>query len=143
MPVGWQSEDKIGIGIIGLQFPPIEVRRISRLTGYEVNVALPDSLYEQQRDVVVDSARVEQDSLLARTALAVPLDEIEQEAYTRIDSTMTLYEAYKPKGFLVRFIEDDESNSEKKRGTTRKRGGANGRFGSVPICGSIARMGGT
>ena len=122
LPVGWQSEDKIGVGIIGLQFPPIEVRRISRLTGYEVNVALPDSLYEQQRDVVVDSARVEQDSLLARTALAVPLDEIEQEAYTRIDSTMTLYEAYKPKGFLARFIEDDESKSGKKKRDNKKKG---------------------
>ncbi len=31
--------------------------------------------------MVVDSARVEQDSLLARTVLAVPLDDIEQEAY--------------------------------------------------------------
>ena len=123
LPVGWQSEDEIGIGIIGLQFPTIEVQRISRLTGYEVNVALPDSLYEQRREVVVDSARVERDSLLARTALAVPLDEIEQEAYARIDSAMTLYEAYKPKGFLARFIEDDEKNGEKERTEKPKKKG--------------------
>ena len=31
--------------------------------------------------MVVGSARVEQESLLARTVLAVPLDDIEQEAY--------------------------------------------------------------
>lgn len=123
LPVGWQSEDEIGIGIIGLQFLPIEVQRISRLTGYEVNVALPDSLYEQQREVVVDSARVERDSLLAKTALAVPLDEIEREAYARIDSAMTLYEAYKPKGFLARFIEDDDENGKKEStGKAKKKG---------------------
>ena len=122
LPVGWQSDDKIGIGIIGLQFPPIEVQRVSRLTGYEVNVALPDSLYEQRESLVVDSVRVAQDSLLMRTALAVPLDASEQAAYARIDSAMTLYEAYKPKGFLARFIEDDAKKDEKKSEKKGKKG---------------------
>ncbi len=112
LPVGYQSDVNIEIGMIGLQFPPIKGQRVSRLTGYEVNVALPDSLYEQDRIVVVDSARVEQDSLLAQTGLVVPLDDIEQEAYARIDSTMTLDKAYEPKGFLARFVKEDE---EKKK----------------------------
>ncbi len=114
LPVGYQSDMNIEIGMIGLQFPPIKRQRVSRLTGYEVNVALPDSLYEQDRIVVVDSARVEQDSLLAQTGLAVPLDDIEQEAYARIDSTMTLDKAYEPKGFLARFVKDDEEDKKKK-----------------------------
>ena len=113
LPVGYQSDVNIEIGMIGLQFPPIKGQRVSRLTGYEVNVALPDSLYEQDRIVVVDSARVEQDSLLVRTALAVPLDDIEQEAYARIDSTMTLDKAYEPKGFLARFVREDEEEKKK------------------------------
>lgn len=113
LPVGYQSDVNVEIGMIGLQFPPIKGQRVSRLTGYEVNVALPDSLYEQDRIVVVDSARVEQDSLLVRIALAVPLDDIEQEAYARIDSTMTLDKAYEPKGFLARFVREDEEEKKK------------------------------
>ena len=120
LPVGYQSDVNIEVGIVGLQFPPIKGQRVSRLTGYEVNVALPDSLYEQDRIVVVDSVRVEQDSLLARTALAVPLDDIEQEAYARIDSTMTLDKAYEPEGFLARFVKDDEEEKKKKSEKNKK-----------------------
>ena len=116
LPVGYQSAVTIEIGMIGLQFPPIKGQRVSRLTGYEINVPLPDSMYERRRRVVVDSARVEQDSLLAKTALSVPLSEIEQEAYVRIDSTMTLNKVFKPKGFLARFIDDDDDNGGGRRG---------------------------
>lgn len=115
LPVGYQSDVNVEIGMIGLQFPPIKGQRVSRLTGYEVNVALPDSLYEQDRMVVVDSARVEQDSLLVQTGLAVPLDDIEQEAYARIDSTMTLDKAYEPTGFLARFVKDDDEKKKSEK----------------------------
>ena len=121
LPVGYQSDVNVEIGMIGLQFPPVKRQRVSRLTGYEVNVALPDSLYEQDRMVMVDSARVEQDSLLVQTALAVPLEDIEQEAYTRIDSTMTLDKVYRPKGFLARFIEDDEEREKNEKDGKKKR----------------------
>ncbi len=115
LPVGYQSDVNVEVGMIGLQFPPFKRQRVSRLTGYEVNVALPDSLYEEDRIVVVDSARVEQDSLLVQTGLAVPLDDIEQEAYARIDSTMTLDKAYEPKGFLARFVKDDDEDKKNKK----------------------------
>ena len=49
LPVGYQSDVNIEIGMIGLQFPPIKGQRVSRLTGYEVNVVLPDSLYQTAR----------------------------------------------------------------------------------------------
>ncbi|MYB59105.1 MAG: carboxypeptidase-like regulatory domain-containing protein [Gemmatimonadetes bacterium] len=114
LPVGYQSDVNVEVGMIGLQFPPFKRQRVSRLTGYEVNVALPDSLYDQDR-IVVDSVRVEQDSLLVQTALAVPLDDIEQEAYARIDSTMTLDKAYEPKGFLARFVKDDEEKEKSEK----------------------------
>ena len=142
LPVGYQSDVNAEIGMIGLQFPPIKRQRVSRLTGYEVNVALPDSLYEQDRMVVVDSVRVEQDSLLAQTALAVPLEDIEQEAYARIDSTMTLDKAYQPTGFLARFIKDDEEDEKKKIRRRMARRGASCHFRPNPMCGSIAWMAG-
>lgn len=116
LPVGMQQEINIEVGMPGLQFPPFRGRRISRLTGYEVNVELPDSIFERRRSVVVDSVRVERDSLLSRTALAVPLHEIEQEAYARIDSTLTLQKAFKPTGLLARFIKFDDEEKGKKSG---------------------------
>ncbi len=121
-PVGLQQTLHIEIGMPGLEFPRISGRRISRLTGYEVNVDLPDSLYERRAKVVMDSARVEQDSLLTQTALAVPLDEIEQAAYTHIDSTMTLHKAFKPKGLLARFIKLEEDGRREKPQKQKKHG---------------------
>ncbi len=129
-PVGMQQELSVEIGIPGLQFPRFSGRRISRLTGYEVNVELPDSLFERRRKVVVDSVRAERDSLLLRTALAIPLHEIEQEAYTRIDSTMTFAKAFKPDGPLARFIKfDDEEKSTKSAGNGESKGRGNRRRG--------------
>ena len=126
-PVGMQQELNVEIGIPGLQFPRFSGRRISRLTGYEVNVELPDSLFERRRKVVVDSMRVERDSLLSRTALAIPLLEIEYEAYARIDSTMTFTKAFKPEGPLARFIKFDEE--EKGAGDGESKGSDNRRRG--------------
>ncbi len=41
------------------------------------------------------------DTLLASTHHVIPLTEDEKEAYTNLDSTMTLDKAFKPRGFLA------------------------------------------
>ena len=50
--------------------------------------------------------------------MIIPLTEAEEEAYSTIDSTMTMEKAFKPSGFLARFIkeDDDKTKSEKKTG---------------------------
>ena len=126
LPIGYQSVVGLEIGIVGLQLPPIKARRVSRLSDYQVNVVLVDSLYEKgRRPVTVDSVSVEQDSLMAKAGVVVPLTEVEAIAYENIDSTMTLEKAYKPKGFLARFIDmgdDDGGNG----GSDKNGGGGQG-----------------
>ncbi|MBT5831626.1 MAG: carboxypeptidase-like regulatory domain-containing protein [Candidatus Latescibacteria bacterium] len=127
LPIGYQSEVGLEIGMMGLQFPPIKARRVSRLSDYLVNVALVDSLYEKgRRPVTVDSVSVAQDSLMNKAGVVVPLTETEMIAYENIDSTMTLEKAYKPKGFLARFIDTDDDDSGGRRnggkGNNGKRG---------------------
>jgi len=124
LPIGYQSEIELEIGMIGLQFPPIKAHRVSKLSDYLVNVPLADSLYGAGTHLVrTDSISVARDSLMAKAGVVVPLSETEAVAYENIDSTMTLEKAYKPKGFLARFIdmdEGDEGRGQKNRNKKRK-----------------------
>ena len=123
LPIGYQSETDLEIGMVGLQFPLIKARRVSRLSNYRVNAGVADSLYEKgKRRITVDTLSVKQDSLIAKAGVVVPLLDSEVEAYAQIDSTMTLEKAYKPKGFLARFIDmDGDDNGGERRGN--KKGG--------------------
>ena len=51
----------------------------------------------------------------------MPLSEVEQTAYVRIDSTMTLEQAFEPRGFLARFVKEDEEEREERRRRRRER----------------------
>ncbi|MCZ6632448.1 MAG: DUF5686 family protein, partial [bacterium] len=121
LPVGLQFEAELDIGILGLYFPMIKMSQLSRLSGYEVNAVRPDSLYAKRRVLTVDSVAVRQDSLLNRRGVVVPLSEVEQTAYVRIDSTMTLEQAFEPRGFLARFVKEDEEEREERRRRRRER----------------------
>ena len=117
LPVDFRMDLDVKVGVIGLQFPVIRVQQISRFSDYQVNAALPDSLYAQKRVVMVDSGAVAEDRLLAREGVAVPLSESEAAAYAAIDSSMTLDRVFKPSGFLARFVGgDDGRRSGRQRG---------------------------
>ena len=104
LPVDFQFEAELEIGSIGLQFPPIHMTQITRLSDYQLNSTMPDTLFASKKRLVVDSVAVKSDTLLTQPGLAVPLSELEQAAYAQIDSAMTLEEAYSPTGVLSRFI---------------------------------------
>lgn len=118
LPVDIRIHGLIKIGIIGLRFPPIGFDQISRVSNYEVNVPLPDSLYRyainDSDDVrfFVDSTAIDSDSLFVNSVDVVPLSLKEEVAYETLDSTATLEEAFKPKGFLARFIDTDDDEDE-------------------------------
>lgn len=113
LPVDFRSTTDLEIRLGALlSFPPFHVDQVARLTDYEVNVPLPDSLYRQKDLVAVDSAAVRSDTVLAASASAIPLTAAEEAAYATIDSTMTLDKAYEPSGALARFIEmEDDTTS--------------------------------
>lgn len=114
LPVDVRIQGTISIAMMGLQIPKINFHQVSKLSEYQVNIPLPDSLYGYRRLFIVDSLSVAQssDSLFALRADIIPLSSKETSAYEQIDSTMTLEKAFKPTGFLAKMLEDSEANSE-------------------------------
>ncbi|MCI0596354.1 MAG: DUF5686 family protein, partial [candidate division Zixibacteria bacterium] len=118
LPVDVRIDGKVKFGFVGLQFPAIGYRQISRLTDYQVNITLPDSLYQSERLLHIDTLSVRQETLFATDSQAIPLSEEETSAYADIDSSDSIIKAFKPSGFLARFVEmdeDDESSGNKNR----------------------------
>ena len=103
----------IKIGMVGLHFPAIKYNVVTRLSDYQVNVDMPDSLYASEEVLRVDSLAVAQDSSFVRLADKVPLSAREQAAYATIDSTMKFEQAFQPTGFLARFLVEEEAEQVK------------------------------
>lgn len=116
LPVDLRAEHEVNLAFTGLiSLPPIRINQVSRLTRYETNVPLPDSLYERDERVVMDSTAIARldalaaeptapDTLAFADGASVPLTIDEQRAYSEIDSTTTLEKAFAPRGPLGRLI---------------------------------------
>ncbi len=114
LPVDFRMDGIIEIGVPGLRFPPIGFKQVSKLNDYKVNTELPDSLFNDYDWISVDSTTINKsDSLFKATVDVIPLSSVELEAYGSLDSTATLEKAFRPKGFLVRFLDlDDEDDDQ-------------------------------
>ncbi len=111
LPVDMRINGIVRIGIVGLQFPSIRFSQVSRLSDYEVNIQVPDSVYKSG-DLLVRA-----DTLQAQDrhrAEPIPLTIEESMAYETIDSTRTFEEAFKPEGFLARMIEIDSGEQSER-----------------------------
>lgn len=117
LPVDARINGTIKISLLGLNFPRMNFRQLSKVSDYQVNVSLPDSLYQDEDLVTVDSAAIKRDSLAVTSIERVPLSDEEQQAYATLDSTQTLEKTFKPSGFLARFIDMDDEETD----TTRNR----------------------
>lgn len=113
LPVDMRIEGLIRIGMVGLRFPDINFRQISRLSDYQINPAIPDSVYRENDQII------RADSLIAESQIRnqepIPLTAEEMLAYESIDSTQTLDEAFRPEGFLARMIENSEERERSER----------------------------
>ncbi len=114
LPVDFRMEGMIEIGVPGLRFPPIGFSQVSKLNDYQVNTDLPDSLYENTSWISVDSTTINKsDSLFINTIDVVPLTKKEEYAYKNVKCNTSFEEEFRPKGFLVRFMNlDDESEDD-------------------------------
>lgn len=108
LPADMRIEGDVKISMVGLEFPTIKFRQLSQIRNYQVNGPLPDSLYEQDDLFTVDSTSIKSDSLFVKAVESVPLSSEEEQAYSTLDSTATLEKAFKPSGFLARFVDDDD-----------------------------------
>lgn len=110
LPVDMRVEGLIRIAMIGLRFPAIQFRQSSRLTDYEINISLPDSIYQNTNELI------RADSLYSsekkQPLEPIPLTTEEELAYENIDSTATLEEIFKPEGFLARAVDSGENDDE-------------------------------
>jgi hypothetical protein len=112
LPVDYRASLQLKIGMIGLSFPLMRFSILTRLTDYEVNVDVPDSIYAGDK-LQIDSLSVQQDSFLATYVERIPLTSREVDAYETLDSTMTLEETFRPSGFLARFVDIDEGQQDR------------------------------
>lgn len=113
LPVDMRVEGLIRIGLVGLRFPAIYLRQVSRLSDYEINVEIPDSVFAKGTQMIrADSSFIE----IGRIEVEpIPLTEEELIAYETIDSTRTLEEAFKPEGFLAKMLESSEERDRSGR----------------------------
>lgn len=112
LPADVRIGGNIKISMMGLEFPLIKFNQLSRVTNYKVNVSLPDSLYKKGQ-FSVDSTTINSDSLITQQINVVPLSQEEETAYATLDSTETLEKAFKPSGFLSRFVDNDNDKKGK------------------------------
>ena len=109
LPVDFRASMAVKISMVGLHVPAIKYNVVTRLSDYQVNVDMPDTLYASEEVLRVDSLAVAQDSSFARLADKVPLSAREQAAYATIDSTMQPHHAFRPTGFLARLLVKDQA----------------------------------
>ncbi len=100
LPADFRMDGRGKAGTALIRLPDIGFAVASRFTDYAVNVAVPDSLYRQE-GAVVDSARV---ARALPVAGVVPLSAEEERALVDVDSTLSLTEAFRPRGPLARFF---------------------------------------
>jgi len=87
-----------------LRVPPFVVDMVSRITDYQLNVDLVDSLFEHDDFITIDSTAIASGESLAQEGVVVPLTPQEAIAYASIDSTHSLDEAYAPTGALPQVV---------------------------------------
>ncbi|MBN1290902.1 MAG: carboxypeptidase-like regulatory domain-containing protein [Candidatus Latescibacteria bacterium] len=149
LPVDVRNEGKINIKLPGITFPTIIYRQLTRLTDYQVNTVQTDSLLakESSKGTITiaasdekvsvtardgentardESSKTRSDSIFtAKEADIVPFTDDEEKAYSSIDSTMTMEKAFKPSGFLVRILDDEDKEENTDSKSARNKGVSN------------------
>lgn len=110
LPTDVRITGNVEIGMPGFRIPKIMFNQSASITNYEVNIAVPDTLFESRSRLRTDRKAVEENRLFETRSEAIPLSLEERHAYESIDSTMTIDEAFKPTGFLARLGESSSDN---------------------------------
>ena len=116
LPVDMRIEGLIRIGMIGLQFPVIQFRQISRLSDYKINTTIPDSIFSENQILVRADNSEFSDQI---SSDPIPMTAEEMTAYETIDSTKTIEEAFKPEGFLAKMISVESTRNRERSGISR------------------------
>jgi hypothetical protein len=111
LPAELRLEAGMTIEIGPISIPRMGIRQTSVIYDYQVNAAIPDSIFERSDNVIALPEAASVDSLYWRTNAFLPLTHEEERSYTRLDSTQTLERQFAPRGFGMTFSGDEDSLS--------------------------------
>lgn len=97
LPTDIRIEGAFDVGFPGLSLPRIGISQTSVISGYAVNVPIPDSIFHKPR-LVVDSTASHYDSTYWSSHDVLPLSPAERSAYATIDSSQKLEVQFRPGG---------------------------------------------
>jgi len=111
LPVDFRARRTLDMQLSALvSFSDISIRQVSRLSDYQINVPVPDSLYDDTTETVTampdsvstlgSSSDTESLDSLSGDGPFVPYSQTERAAYGRIDSTDTIRKSFEPGGLL-------------------------------------------
>lgn len=123
LPVDYHMSLEIEIGMVGLQFPRIQVEQVTRFADYQVNVIAENApIFAEEEPLRIDSAAVAADTAFTRFADPVPMTEREAVALDTISAQFSIGQALRPSGFLTRFMDFEEEPEQ--RGEEQSKEGA-------------------
>jgi len=105
LPVDFRARRSVEVELsVLLQLPRVYLEQVTRLSDYQVNVPVPDSLYAPEQEAVIEGSQVAEARSLGVDTLStgpfVPLSDAEQQAYARPDSAVTVGSAFEPDGLI-------------------------------------------
>jgi hypothetical protein len=112
LPVDVRVNGRVRVGFPGLQFPEFRLNLVSAITKYDVNIAVPDSVFGAGSPDDFRLTRLSEEQRLQagrsldgeQSARSIPLNEEESEAFASIDSTQSIQDAFQPTGLLSSFV---------------------------------------
>lgn len=99
LPTDIRTNGGITVGIGPIRIPRIGFSQTSVIYDYDINIALPDSVFGRRAQVVelAEASRV--DTTFWKRNQVLPLTRQEQHAYATLDSSKTLESLFAPEGF--------------------------------------------
>ena len=99
LPTDIRTNGSIKVGIGPIKIPRIGFDQTSVIYDYDINISIPDSIFERQARVTQLSEAAQIDSSFWERNQVLPLTGEEQHAYATLDSTKTLESLFAPEGF--------------------------------------------
>lgn len=100
LPTDIRIEGSFEVGFPGLTLPRVGISQTSVISGYAVNVPIPDSIFHKPR-LAVDSTANRYDSTYWSSHDVLPLSPEETKAYASIDSSQKLEVQFRPGGITA------------------------------------------
>ncbi len=101
LPTDIRTNGSLKVGIGPIKIPMIGFDQTSVIYDYEINISIPDSLFERQERVSQLPEAAQMDSTFWERHQVLPLTGEEQHAYATLDSSKTLESLFAPEGFRM------------------------------------------